>query len=196
MSIVELAGSLITGVLSGGATGLLGILIQQWGDNKKRTHDLELLKQQHTQTLELRRIEGEQALQMATVSAESAEKLAEIQAAARLEESASDDYRASVASDRATYSSPEAQKVWYVAAAMGFVDFLRGIIRPGITIYSMVLLTLLLYWVHDMWSRSLLVLSQDDTKKLMLEVVGTTTYLVITTTVWWFGRRPESPPKR
>lgn len=196
MSIAELAGSLITGVLSGGATGLLGILIQQWGENKKRRHDLELLKQQHTQTLELRRIEGEQALQMATVSAESAEKLAEIQAAARLEESASDDYRASVASDRATYSSLDAQKVWYVAAAMGFVDFLRGIIRPGITIYSMVLLTLLLYWVHDMWSRSLLVLSPDDTKKLMLEVVGTTTYLVITTTVWWFGRRPESPPKR
>jgi hypothetical protein len=79
-SILEVAGALISGVLSGGATGLLGIVIQQWGDNKKRAHDLELIKQQHMQTLELRRIEGEQALQMATVSAESAEKLAEIQA--------------------------------------------------------------------------------------------------------------------
>lgn len=195
-SLLEVAGALVSGVLSGGATGLLGILIQQWGDNKKRAHDLELIKQQHMQTLELRRIEGEQALQMATVSAESAERLAEIQAAAKLEESASDDYRASVANDKATYLAPEAQKAWYVVAALGFVDFLRGIIRPGITIYSMVLLTLLLYWVHDMWQRSQIVLTPDDSKKLMMEVIGTTTYLVITTTVWWFGRRPEAPPKR
>lgn len=193
---MDILATIFSGVLGGGATGLLGILIQQWGEHKKRGHDLDVMKQQHLQTLELSRQENEQKLQLANVTTASAERLAEIQAAARAEEVSSEDYRASMDNDRARYLSPEAQKNWFVIVMMGIVDFLRGIIRPGITLYCMVILTMLLTWVHDMWVRSQLNLSPDDTKKLVMEVVGTATYLIVTTTVWWFGRRPEAPPKK
>jgi hypothetical protein len=196
MGVLEIAGSVLTGVMSGGATGLIGIALQQWGDIKKRAHDLEVIKQQHLQTKELKELDNQRDLQMATVSAESAETLANIQAMSRVEEMNSEDYRASIASDRATHLSPEAQKHWFVIAMMGIVDFFRGMIRPGITIYCMVLLTMLLFWVRDMWQRSQIELTADDSRKLMMEVITTTTYLVVTTVVWWFGRRPEAPPKR
>lgn len=196
MDLTSILGTVFSGVMSGGATGLIGIIIQQWGDHKKRSHDLDVMKQQHAQTLELKRLEGEQQERMADRAADSAEALATIQAAARAEEMASADYQSSVDNDRARYLSADAQKRWYVVLMMGVVDFLRGIIRPGITIYCMVLLTMLLFWVRDMWLRAQLPLTPDDTKKLVLEIIGTTTYLVVTTVVWWFGRRPEAPPKR
>lgn len=195
-SFVEIAGSVLSGVLSGGATGLIGIAIQQWGDHKKRTHDLDVLKQQHAQTIELKTLEGNQAEKMAQMGAESAERMAEIQAAARADEAASADYRASMDNDTTRYLPAGAKLNPFVVVMLGIVDFMRGIIRPGITIYCMVLLTMLLFWVHDMWTRSLLPMTGDDTKKLAMEIVTTTTYLVVTTTVWWFGRRPETPPKR
>lgn len=194
--LLDVFGALVGGVMSGGATGLLGIALQQWGDIKKRQHDLEMLKQQHLQTLELRRIEGENTLKLASVNAESAERLAEIQFAARAEEMASSDYRASVENDKATYLAPSSQNAWYVVAMLGFVDFLRGLIRPGATIYSFVLLTMLLFWVHGMWQDSKLVLTPEDAKRLSMEVITTVTYLVVTLSTWWFGRRPEAPPKR
>jgi hypothetical protein len=193
---MDILATIFSGVLGGGATGLLGILIQQWGEHKKRGHDLDVMKQQHLQTLELSRQENEQKLQLANVTTASAERLAEIQAAARAEEMSSEDYRASMDNDRARYLSPEAQKNWFVIVMMGIVDFMRGIIRPGITLYGMAILTMLLTWVHDMWLRSQLNLSPDDTKKLVMEIVGTATYITVTSVVWWFGRRPEAPPKR
>lgn len=196
MGVIEIVGSVLTGVMSGGATGLIGIALQQWGDIKKRSHDLEVLKQQHLQTKELKELDNARDLQLATVGAESAETLANIQAMSRVEEMNSEDYRASINADRATYLSPEAQKHWFVIVMMGVVDFFRGMIRPGATIYSLVLLTLLLFWVHDMWSRSLITISPTDANRLALEVVTTVTYLVTTLTTWWFGRRAESPPKR
>lgn len=193
---MDILATIFSGVLGGGATGLLGILIQQWGEHKKRGHDLDVMRQQHLQTLELSRQENEQKLQLANVTTASAERLAEIQAAARAEEMSSEDYRASMDNDRARYLSPEAQKNWFVIVMMGIVDFMRGIIRPGITLYGMAILTMLLTWVHDMWLRSQLNLSPDDTKKLVMEIVGTATYITVTSVVWWFGRRPEAPPKR
>jgi hypothetical protein len=195
-SFVEVAGSILTGVLSGGATGLLGVVIQQWGDQKKRVHDLDVLKQQHAQTIELKRLEGDQAEKMAQMSADSAERLAEIQAAARADESASADYKASMDNDGTRYLPAGAKLNPFVIVMLGIVDFMRGIIRPGITIYCMALLTLLLIWVNDMWQRSLLNLTPDDAKKLAMEVITTTTYLTVTSVIWWFGRRPEAPPKR
>ncbi len=196
MSFFDVASTVISGVLSGGATGLIGIALQTWGDIKRRQHDLEVLKQQHANTVELTKIESERDLRTATLNAESAEVLAQIQANSKAEEMASADYNSSVKNDTATYLSPTAQKKWYIVLMMATVDFFRGIIRPGITIYCMVLLTMLLMWVHDMWVRAQLPLTPDDSKKLTMEIIGTTTYLVVTTTVWWFGRRPEAPPKR
>ena len=193
MMLLELAGTIMSGVLSGGATGLLGVALQQWGEAKKRQADLDMLKQQHTQTLELKRLDNEQQMRLAATEAASAERLAEIQAQARADEAASSDYQASLKADTATYLDKDAQKRSRLARwLMAIVDFLRGIIRPGITAYAMGLQTLLLLWVHDLWVQHQLNMGADMQAKLVMEIVGTTTYLVTTTTVWWFGVRPAA----
>lgn len=189
--LLELASTVFTGVLSGGATGLLGVALQQWGDIKKRQHDLETLKESNKLTLQLAAQEAANRLEVTKVDAASAERLAELDALAKATAAASEDYRASLNADKATYLDKDAQGKSRVATwLMAFVDFLRGIIRPGITAYAMGLQTFLLFWVHDMFMRSQANMSSDLQTKLVVEVVGTTTYLVTTCTVWWFGVRP------
>lgn len=193
MTIIDIAGSVVSGVLSGGATGLLGVLLQQWGDHRRRGQEIEMLRLQHAQAIELRRLDQEQQLRIASLDAASAERLAEIDAMARADESAASDYRASLQADRATYLDPAAQQASRAARlAMATVDLLRGIIRPGATIYSLCLLTLLLMWVLDIWQRSGAAITQAQQMQITSEVIGTVTYLAVTCTVWWFGVRPAA----
>ena len=79
--------------------------------------------------------------------------------------------------------------------AMGAVDFLRGIIRPGATIYGYVLLTYLLIWVQQLYAEKALQLSPEQAAKLAAEVIGTVTYLATTCATWWFGVRANSGRK-
>lgn len=190
---ISMIGSIVTGVMSGGATGLIGIALQQWGESRKRAQDIELTKLQHAQAIELHRIDGEQQLALAQLQAASADRIAELQALTRASETASDDYRSSLNADRATYMDTQAQRNSRLARwLMAIVDFLRGIIRPGATLYSLALLTMLLSWVQDMHAKSALPLTPSDAMTLAREVVGTATYLVTTCTVWWFGVRPAA----
>ena len=53
--------TIISGVLSGGATGLLGAIIQRFFDLKTRNLDLEMLKLNHAQALALAQIESDRA---------------------------------------------------------------------------------------------------------------------------------------
>lgn len=198
----ELLGTVVTGVLSGGATGLIGIALQQWGDSRKRADDLARLRLEHEQTRELARIEADRQLEAAKLSADSAERLADIALEARIAEGADLNYQASLKHDAATYVPPAAlapgaaQGRWgrFVAGVgvlmLGTVDFLRGLIRPGATGYSLALLTVLMLWVQDMWGRAGLQLTPEQVMRLTMEVIGTVTYLATTTTVWWYGVRP------
>jgi hypothetical protein len=44
-------GALVTSILSGGATGLLGLVIQRWFDFRNRAQDLELVRINHEQAV-------------------------------------------------------------------------------------------------------------------------------------------------
>ena len=189
--IAEILGTVVTGVLSGGATGLIGIALQQWGESRKRRDDLERLKLENEQTERLAKIESDRQLAVAQLGADSAERLAEIQAEARIAEGADLNYRASLDADKASYLAPGAQEKSRLARwLMAIVDAARGLIRPGATAYSLGLLTALMVWVQSMWARSGLTMTPDQTMRLTMEIIGTVTYLATTTTVWWFGVRP------
>lgn len=178
--------TLLTGVLSGGATGLIGIALQQGGDARKRRDDLERLRLEHDQTRELFKLEADRQVQVAKLDAESAERLAGIALEGRLAESADTNYQASLSHDRASYV-PEGKGVPWL---LSLVDFLRGLVRPGATAYSLALLTVLVLWVQELWAASGLKLTPEQVMRLVMEIIGTATYLATTCTVWWFGVRP------
>lgn len=209
--ITELIGTAVSSILSGGATGLLGIVITKFFESRKQAQDLEVLKLNMQNAVDIRRIELESQERLATRSAEEREAIASMDAVARETEAQERSLNASYAADRATYSAPSVQEIpaellkgsrfARVLAVMSafsarmlllFVDFTRGMIRPGMTIYTMYLLTCLMLWVQLLFNTSKMELTPPQILELVMQVVGTITYLSVSLATWWFGLRPAS----
>jgi hypothetical protein len=184
---------LVTGLMSGGATGLIGLVLQAWNDGRKRADDIALAKLQNEATLQLRRAEIEREVAMARMTAESAERVEQMRQESRLAELGSSDYQASMASDRATYSPPgAADKYPFIAIMLAMVDVVRGLTRPGITIYSLSVLTGLAWWVTTLYGKMGLQMPANDVMKLATDIISTVEYVAVTSAVWWFGARAQS----
>lgn len=193
----EIIGTILTSAVGGGATGLLGVLIQRWFDHKKVREERELLKLQLEAAQQTRKMELESQERMASKAADVQALEAQLDAQARMTEAAERSYVASVESDKATYSAPAAQeKSRFVRWALGFVDAIRGLMRPGITAYTLWMLTVVFMWVRDLYSQMGLTMTPSQVHELTQQAVGTIVYLSVTTTVWWFGVRPAQPPAR
>lgn len=209
--ITELLGTAVSSILSGGATGLLGIVISKFFESRKQSQDLEVLKLNMQNAIDVRRIELESQERMASRSAEEREALAGLDAVSREVEAQERNLNASYAADTATYSAPSVQdmppellKGSKFARALAvlssfsarilllLVDFTRGMIRPGMTVYTMYLLTCLMLWVQHLFNTSKLELTPPQVLELVMQVVGTITYLSVSLATWWFGLRPAS----
>ena len=99
-------GTLISGVLSGGATGLLGVILQRYFDLKGRDKDLALLTMQHQQALALAQIESERA----RIRADADMYAADREADAKESEADARSLVASFEADRAAHLDPATQK--------------------------------------------------------------------------------------
>lgn len=180
----EILGTLLTGVLSGGATGLIGVLIQRYFDHKSKAQDLEQLRMQLDNAKELARIEGERST-----------RVAEIDMEARFAEADASVMQASFAHDAASYLAPDAQrrKGWVgatVTLLLGLVDFMRGILRPGMTAYLCWLTTIMFFWVRELAVQHGLTLTAEQVMSLMVQIIATILYVFTTCALWWFGARP------
>jgi hypothetical protein len=194
--MMELLGSVLTGVLGGGATGLLGVLLQRWFDHKKQISDMQLIRLQLEAAKATRQMELEAQERMATKAAETQALQAQLDAHAREVEADAALQAASYGSDRATFSAPDSQQQSrFVRIAMGLVDAVRGLMRPGITAYTLFMLTAVFWWVRDLYRQMGLQMTQAQVHDLAIQCVGTIFYLAVTTVVWWFGVRPSQPPK-
>lgn len=195
--MMELLTTIFTGVLGGGATGLLGVLLQRYFDNKKVKADIELTRLQLEAALKTRQTELEAQERMAGRAADAAALQATLEAQTREAEAAERSYQASVQADRATYIAPAAQEHSRVVRwAMGLVDAVRGLMRPGITAYTLYLLTAVMLWVRDLYVRTGLQMTPEQLHRLAMDTVGTIFYLATTCVVWWFGVRPAQPQPR
>lgn len=182
----EILGTLLAGVLSGGATGLLGVLIQRFFDHKSKAQDLEQLRMQLDNAKELARIEGERST-----------RVAELDMEARFAEADAGVMQASFAHDAASYLAPDSQrrKGWagsLVTLLMGVVDFMRGVLRPGMTAYLCWLTTIMFWWVRELAERHGLTLTAEQVMSLMVQIIATILYVFTTCALWWFGARPPN----
>ncbi len=65
------------------------------------------------------------------------------------------------------------------------LDVLRGVVRPGLTIYLCVLTT----QIYNELASKVGQISQDQQFEMVKLIVGTILYLFTTVTLWWFGTR-------
>lgn len=201
--MLEVFSTLLTGVLSGGATGLIGILLQRYFDLQNKKQDLEVVKLNHANTIELAKLESARADARAAADQELAETAGEN--AVRLEETRAETaeiqgsyagLRAAMEADKATYLHSDSQKKndWigkFSRFAFTLVDALRGFIRPGMTAYLCGLVTVMFYWVRELAEQFGVSLTAAQVHELMLQIVTTILYVFTTTTLFWFGTRPS-----
>ena len=189
--MLEIIGGLFTSVLSGGATGLIGVLLQRYFDLQHKKQDIEIIKLNHQNTLELSKLESARA-----DSRNAAEvSMAEVDAEARGDEAASKSLIAALENDKATYLDKGAQSLpGFVGGAvtlmMGFVDFLRGFIRPGMTAYLCVLVTYMFMWARNLMDVHGISFTPEQITGIVVQIVSTILYVWTTVSLFWFGTRP------
>ncbi len=144
-------------VFGGGVTGLLGVILSFASDYLKA-------RQRNAQELALL-VEQRKIVEMEIAKAERVEI---IRADAQREVAESSAFAASIAADRAAYSRSESP--WLV-----LVDVVRGLIRPAVTLYLCVLISVFYF--------------ATDSAVLRYDIQNTALYLATAAVLWWFGTR-------
>ena len=170
----------------GGVTGLLGSAVTAIFNYKTKKLDLE-------REIETKKLD----IQLAEKEHEFALKTAEIQAAAETEKAAEATLQASYAHDRASYFTPFAGVIekypWLgipFAVLFALVDLLRGLIRPSMTVYLVVLVTIMyLQSLHILEAQGYAGLDSDAAMIFISRLIDLVVYLTATVAAWWFGDR-------
>jgi hypothetical protein len=193
----EIASGILASVFSGGATGLIGVGLQQFFAYKQKQQDIEIVKLNLENSLQLAKIETERVqlksqgeLQVAQVVAEGATNVAEEETTVRT-------FEASVENDSAKYTPVGAFKNdnWATktgAFMLAFVDAVRGITRPAMTWYLCGLTSAMFYWSSNLAAQKGITLDSTQVVALIQQVISTVLYVFTTAAVWWFGSRPQS----
>lgn len=180
---------LIGSVFSGGLTGLLGVAFQRFFDFLHVKQELAMKRVDHEHEINMRRVDGEL---MAQEWAQRT-KVAEIEAAGKEAVADAGAFAASFAMEPKQYS----QRV-KTGPVTGFMlvllDLIRGIIRPGLTVYLCAITTMVYLEakaVIVMLGKTLDPVAAMDTYTM---IVQTILYLTTTCVLWWFGTRNKAKP--
>jgi len=167
-------GDALGAIMSGGLTGIVGSAITAFSEIKKQK-----MLFQHEEKMEELSI---QALKMET---EANLKLVEVETEGKITIADATTLAESYKADMATYSQ-EAQKGKVTSFLLVMVDVLRGLIRPLITFYFTVLISILFFRFYSLYSRL-----EDLSKsaEILDNVVLVILYVGTTCILWWFGTR-------
>lgn len=206
--MTDLISSVIGGVFSGGATGLIGILLQRFFEFKKQQLDIQIVKLNHENAIALAdretdrtRLRADADRDIADGRADADKYVAEEDARARENEAASRSLLASYEHDRASYVEKGAmlgkgKSAAFLRLAMGLVDFARGMLRPGLTIHLTVIVTLMFTTMVKMVETGGHQFTYDEVKPILTLIVQTITYCWTTCVIWWFGTRQSQQAPR
>ena len=180
--MLEVLGTIFGSIFSGGATGLIGVILQRFADYKNKQLDMQLEAQRHANELEKRRIDAEIMKQEWAAKT----KVAEVEGATAVSVADAQAFAESFKMEPQRYAEG-AKLTKGQAWLMVVLDFLRGSVRPALTIYLCLLTTIVWYQVREkLHGQALDTTAALDVWRL---VVGTILYLTTTVVLWWFGTR-------
>ena len=168
---------LISSIFGGGVTGLLGAVVTKITEYKtaklKADHEIEMRK-------------ADAAIMAQEWAART--QMAQVEASAKVDAADAQSFADSYRLEPQMYSDPKkatsAQEWLFV-----FLDFMRGIVRPALTIYLCALTTAIYLQAH-----ALLGTGMDKTQAVVLvsHIIDTVLYLTVTVVCWWFGVRTKT----
>jgi len=173
---------LITSAFGGGLTGLIGGAVDKVFAYKTKKLEIEQNRERFAHEVNMRKADAEIMAQEWAART----KVAEIEGAAKVEVEDSKAFAESLKTEDKNYldylDKLNSKQDWFFV----ILEFIRGSIRPGLTLYLCVLTTLLY------WKASQLVPSVIDVAKaldMVNSIINTILYLTTTCILWWFGTR-------
>ena len=73
--------------------------------------------------------------------------------------------------------------------SLGVVDFLKGLMRPGLTLYLVGLTSHLTFFAADILAYKQALMDVDTAAELFTKVVDIVIYLTVAVVTWWFADR-------
>lgn len=181
----------------GGVSGLLGSAVTAYSNYK-----IQKLANEHKQAmanLELEKMDREKEIMLA--EAEANMRITEVQTEAQIDIADSQVYIESLkAAQKEAFSDATLQKLLeggkfsrfignILSFLFGLVDFIKRLIRPGLTVYFVVLTSLITYVAWDVVDKHQADLDPTQVIALFDEVTTIIIYLTVTIVTWWFGDR-------
>jgi hypothetical protein len=187
--MLDLLGTVFSGIFAGGATGLIGAIIQRYADYKNAQLQLSIEKMRGDFDLakraadaQIMREEWAGRSKVQEIASQGATDVADAGALAASYQREPDHY--------ADTAHLTAGQNWLMVA----LDFIRASISPGLTVYLCVLTTLIYADAHTLLKTD--PLNEHEAAELVKLIVGTVLYLFTTCTLWYFGaRNRQQPPK-
>lgn len=169
-------------ICSGGITGLLGTALQGIGEYFRR-------RQSFRQELELRRLD----MAMMDKEWEYRDRIACREGDLRLQQSSDALRQSSYDHDQATYSQRLAIHSVALKGTLVFVDVVRGLIRPTLTLLLCVLMWQTLVQAGEVLELAgISGLEPAAALRIYRDIVTTALYVAVTAIVWWFGGRSNA----
>jgi hypothetical protein len=175
-------------ILSGGATGLLGVIAQRLFDHWKLKQELDQLRERNRHEVEMRREDAK----IMELEWTGRVKVAEKEGEALVAKADAEAFAASFQLEPKRYSEGVKVGKWG-AFLLVLADVLRAVVRPGLTVY--------LAWIAtELYGQSQALMAVLDLQsdvgrvaKLHEQIVLTLLYLFVTCVTWWFGTRNKQP---
>lgn len=164
----------LASILGGGLTGLLGSVATGVLEYKTRKLDIELQKEKYANEIALKKVDAEMMTK---------------EWAAKVEVEDSKAFNTSLTSEPAVYHEGKLTKEqnWLMVV----LDFLRGVIRPGLTLYLCAITTVIYVKAARLLNGE--VILPGMAYDLVTQIINTILYLTTTCVLWWFGTRNKTP---
>jgi len=186
----------------GGVTGLLGNLVGAYFKYKDAQIQVELQKAKFEH--ELKMVSAETQAMIMEAKANIAITRANVEGAIELEDAKAyaisqqegnknllgQDWINKMLSVEGKYAKPFAViAAVLIATAFGFADWLKGMLRPSLTLYLTGVSTWVTYKAYEILTANQAVLGTAQAVAIFSNAVDVVTYLTVSCVTWWFGDR-------
>lgn len=179
-------GEILSTILGGGLTGLIGTAFSSWMNFKQQKmnneHEIEKIKANS----EAMKLEAEANIKIAEAKTAGEIQVAELKAFEKSIEDGQKDLVKEGYIDKLFTNKWLAPFGAFLVLVMGFVDTLRNFIRPGVTLYMLGATTWLAYLSYSAIDKTL---SNAQLAGVFEMLVQSVIYTSVTCVSWWFGDR-------
>lgn len=175
---------IVSSILSGGATGIIGAAVSRYADYKTKQLDIDLQKEKFSHEIELRHADA----RIMELEWTFKDKIASTEAQTHVEQFDSAAFQTALTSEPQRYSLADkltsSQSWWMV-----ILDFIRGIIRPGLTLYLCAITTVVYFQSSKIIGDQSV--SVQQAVDIYNQITATILYLCTTVVLFWFGCRAK-----